>query len=133
MRYLLDTHTLLWAIGRSSELSREARTVLEDPGNEIFVSTISLWEISLKYALGRLVLGSIGPEDIPSYCGRLGFEIVPVDAATASTYHLLRKSEHHRDPFDRMLVHQCIREKMALVSRDARMRSYEDQGLICVW
>lgn len=133
MKYLLDTHALLWSIGKSNELSGKVGRILEDSSNEIFVSAVSLWEISLKYGLGRLVLGSIGPEDIPVYCRRIGFQIVPVGAKEASTYHNLLRLKNHKDPFDRMLIHQCIQMKMILLSRDARMGSYKKQGLKCIW
>ncbi len=129
MKYLLDTHVLLWSIGKSQELSGEALELLEDSSNEIFVSSISLWEVSLKYSLGKLVLGSIGPEDIPSYCNRLGYQILPIGPIEASTYHKLERFNNHKDPFDRMLIHQCIQMKMILISRDARMDQYEKQGL----
>ena len=109
------------------------RGILEDSSNEIFVSSVSLWEVSLKYSLGKLVLGSIGPEDIPPYCERLGFQIVPMGPVEASTYYKLKRIENHRDPFDRMLIHQCIQMKMIFISRDARMDQYKKQGLRCIW
>ncbi len=133
MQYLLDTHTLLWSIGKSEELSDTARGILEDSANEIFVSTVSLWEISLKYGLGKLVLGSIAPDDIPSCCDRLGFQIMPIGSLEASTYHNQGRAENHRDPFGRMLIHQGIQTKMILVSRDARMSLYKKHGLKCIW
>ncbi|GAH52557.1 unnamed protein product, partial [marine sediment metagenome] len=133
MKYLLDTHVLLWSISKSKELSGKARGIIEDSSNEVFVSSVSLWEISLKYSLGKLVLGSIGPEDIPSYCNRLGYQIMPIGPIEASTYHNLKKFEDHKDPFDRMLIHQCIQMKMILVSRDTRMGLYKKQGLKCIW
>ena len=133
MKYLLDTHTLLWSIGKSKELSGKARGILEDAGNEIFVSSVSLWEISLKYGLGKLVLGSIGPEDIPIESDRMGFRTLPIGSVEASTYHTLKRFENHKDPFDRMLIHQSIQMKMILISRDSRMEQYRMENLRCVW
>lgn len=133
MRYLLDTHALLWSIGRSDRLSRAARDIIRSPTNEIVVSAVSLWETSLKYAVGKLLLGSMAPEDIPGHCESLGYEIVPLGPADASTYHWLPRVSVHRDPFDRMLVHQCIRMRTTLVSRDARMKHYRTHGLEQVW
>lgn len=133
MRYVVDTHVLLWSIGQSELLSDQASAILSDLTNEILVSVVSLWEVSLKYGLGKLVLGSITPGDIPAYCKRLRYEIAPIDADDAATYHDLRRVESHRDPFDRMLIHQCIRKKAFLISKDRRMYQYEDQGLRCIW
>ena len=133
MTYLLDTHTLLWSIGQSHRLSATARDLIRDRTNEIAVSSVSLWEISLKYGIGKLVLGSIAPDDIPGHCRTLGFRVVPLDAGDASTYHALPRIAEHRDPFDRMLVHQCIRMGASLVTRDARLACYEPHGLARVW
>ena len=133
MRYLLDTHTLLWSIGQSHRLSTAARDLIRDRANEIVVSTVSLWEISLKYAIGKLLLGSMAPDDVPMHCESLGFPIVQLDAGDASTYHTLPRTVEHRDPFDRMLVHQCIRMRASLVTRDARLACYEPYGLVRFW
>ena len=133
MRYLLDSHTLLWSIGQSNRLSSTARDLIRDRANEIVVSSVSLWEISLKYGIGKLVLGSIAPDDIPAHCESLGFEIVPLESGDASTCHTLPRTLEHRDPFDRMLVHQCIRMRASLVTRDARLVCYEPYGLTRIW
>ncbi len=133
MTYLLDTHTLLWSIGQSHRLSRKARDIIRDRSNEIVVSSVSLWEISLKYGIGKLVLGSVAPDDIPGHCQSLGFRVVPLESGDASTYHALPRMVEHRDPFDRMLVHQCIRMGASLVTRDARLVCYESHGLARVW
>ena len=133
MQYLLDTHTLLWSIGKSSKLSGTARRIIEDSSHEIFASSVSLWEVALKYSLGKILLGSISPEDLPSYCDRLGFQLMPLEPNDASTYHRLAKIDDHRDPFDRMLIHQCIQRSMILISRDGRFGRYRMHGLKCTW
>ena len=133
MTYLLDTHTLLWSIGQSRQLSSTARDLIRDRVNEIVVSSVSLWEISLKYGIGKLVLGSMAPDDIPGHCASLGYRIVRLDPEDASTYHTLPRVVDHRDPFDRMLVHQCIRMRASLVTRDARLACYDPYGLARLW
>jgi len=133
MRYLLDTHTLLWSIGQSHQLSTTARDLIRNRANEIVVSSVSLWEISLKYGVGKLVLGSMAPDDVPAHCESLGFRLAQLDPGDASTYHTLPRMVEHRDPFDRMLVHQCVRMRARLISRDARMVCYKPYGLECVW
>ena len=131
--YLLDTHALLWSIGQSHLLSAVARDLIRDRANEVVVSSVSLWEISLKYGMGKLVLGSMAPDDIPGYCESLGFRILELDAGSASTYHALPRITEHRDPFDRMLVHQCLRSRASLVTRDTRLARYEPYGLARIW
>ena len=133
MTYLLDTHVLLWTIGTSTRLSSPAREIVEDSRNRVLVSTVSLWEASLKYGLGKLKLDPLVPEELPDHCRRLGFEVVPLAAADAASYHRLPRVNEHRDPFDRMLVHQCLRGDLVLVSRDGRMASYRPHGLRQVW
>ena len=131
--YLLDTHVLLWSIGQSHLLSAAARELIRDRVNEVVVSSVSLWEISLKYGIGKLVLGSMAPDDIPGYCDSLGFRILDLDPASATTYHTLPRVAEHRDPFDRMLVHQCIRQRATLVTGDSRLALYEPYGLARTW
>ena len=133
MTYLLDTHTLLWSIGQSDRLSATARDLIRDRVNVIVVSSVSLWEISLKYGIGKLVLGSMAPDDVPGHCESLGFRIARLDPGDASTYHTLPRMVEHRDPFDRMLVHQCIRMRANLLTRDTRLACYEPYGLVCIW
>ena len=133
MTYLLDTHALLWSIGQSHLLSVTARDLIRDRANEVVVSTVSLWEISLKYGIGKLVLGSMAPDDLPAHCDNLGFRILELDPGSASTYHTLPRIAEHRDPFDRMLVHQCIRLRAHLVTRDTRLVHYEAYGLARIW
>ena len=133
MTYLLDTHALLWSIGQSHLLSVTARDLIRDRANEVVVSSVSLWEVSFKYGIGKLVLGSMAPDDIPGYCVKLGFRIRDLDSGSASTYHTLPRIAEHRDPFDRMLVHQCIRMRASLVTRGTRLAYYEPYGLACIW
>ena len=133
MTWLLDTHALLWSIGDSQRLSATARDVIRNRGNEIVVSSVSLWEISLKHGIGKIVLGSMAPDDIPGHCRSLGFRVVQLDPGDASTYHALPRMVEHRDPFRRMLVHQCIRMRASLVTRDTRLACYEPYGLARVW
>lgn len=83
MSYLLDTHTVLWSIGNSDLLSRKARTLLSEPENIIYVSAVSLWEISIKFGLKKLNLENLAPEDIPRYIEKIGFEMIELSAKEA--------------------------------------------------
>jgi len=98
MKYLLDTHTMIWAVTDTAKLSLNARQILANPNHQILVSAVSFWEISLKYSLGKLELNNIAPEDFPTACTAMDFDILPLDAQAASTFHFL-KATWHKDPF----------------------------------
>jgi PIN domain nuclease of toxin-antitoxin system len=133
MNVLLDTHTLLWSIGKSGELSGRAAAVLEDGANEVFVSAVSLWEIELKCRAGKLVLKPLAIADIPPVCESLGFTLIPLDAADVLAAARLNRNRMHKDPFDRMLIAQCIRNRFTFLSRDARLGHYQADGLSWLW
>jgi PIN domain nuclease of toxin-antitoxin system len=132
MRYLLDTHTMVWALTNTTQLSANVRQILENPSNQILISPISFWEISLKYSLGKLMLEGITPEVFPSACLAVDFDILPLDSNLEATLHLL-KSTHHKDPFDRMLIWHSIVLKIPLVSKDTMVAHYASEGLQVVW
>ena len=131
MNYLLDTHTFLWALMKPAELSGPASRIITSSTNEIHVSTISFWEISLKYSLGKLDLKGITPADMPEAAQAARFSILPIESEDAATYHQLLKTVH-KDPFDRMIVWQCIRRHWPLISSDTLLHLYQPQGLILV-
>jgi PIN domain nuclease of toxin-antitoxin system len=119
---LLDTHAFLWWIGDDPRLSERAREVLSDGDNDLVFSAASGWEIAIKARLGRLqVLG-----DLNTYLYRQLTEnytsVLPVHLSHALRVHAL--PDHHRDPFDRLLVAQAIVEEMPLLSADPRIARY---------
>jgi PIN domain nuclease of toxin-antitoxin system len=133
MKLVLDTHTLLWSIGKSNELPRRVINELEDSINEIIISAVSLWEIALKYSIGKLIIESFDIREIPKYCKEMGFELIPLDPIEALNSLQLPLKENHKDPFDRMLIYQCIQNKYTLVSKDSRLKLYTDDGLKYIW
>jgi PIN domain nuclease of toxin-antitoxin system len=128
MTYLLDTHYMLWAIADTAKISKKVKDVLVDPDQQIIVSTISFWEVSLKSAIGKLEIIGFAPEDLPDACLQIGFDIRHLSPEDSSTYHKL-KAAHHRDPFDRMLIWQAIRNDYILISADNMVRKYVSEGL----
>lgn len=132
MSFLLDTHALLWAIIDQRKLSSKVTAILEDGANEIFVSSVSFWEISLKYGLGKLELDNILPEDIPKLSEETGFSFLPLLPVEAAGYHKLN-ANWHRDPFDRMLIWQAINNNLTLLSKDKNMIHYKSVGLKLAW
>ena len=119
MRYLLDTHTLAWAVGNASLLSKRVRLVLSDPKNELWVSPVTIWEMSIQYAAGKWpeVAPFLDDKQYDQFTQRLGtqelFVRVP-HTRLAGQFKLT-----HKDPFDRLLAAQAVLEGMTLVSKDA--------------
>lgn len=132
MSYLLDTHSFLWAVFSPEKLSRRARATISDASNTVGLSSISLWEISLKFSLGKLVLENTSPEALAVAAREMGLEIISPSAEEAASFHKLPRAAH-RDPFDRMLAWQAIQRKWVLVTRDAALSEYRKAGLKTLW
>ena len=115
MRLLLDTHTFLWWHTDDSRLTANVRDSVRDTP-DVFVSAASAWEISIKQALGKLE-GFSAAESVGRALTRYGFSELPVSIAHAE--RVLTLPMHHRDPFDRLLVAQCLCEGLVLVTRPA--------------
>lgn len=132
MSFLLDSHTLIWAIIDPGKLSYKVRHILEDSDNSILVSSISFWEISLKYSLGKLNLEGVLPQQLPELAKETGFELVGLSPLEAATYHQL-EAKWHRDPFDRMLIWQAIQNNFTVISNDNHFANYKSVGLKVMW
>jgi PIN domain nuclease of toxin-antitoxin system len=113
MKFLLDTHSLLWTVFEPDKLSTEAQEIIVDQQNIICVSLISLWEISIKQNIGRLDI----PKEFFEVVITGGFEMLPLSIAQIEQYQKLPL--HHRDPFDRMLIVQAKEQKLILITRDS--------------
>ncbi len=118
MRPLLDTHAVIWAVSSPATLAPAARAVIEDPANDVFVSSASVWEITIEEALGKLTL----PASIEEAIGGSSFDALPITHAHAVLAG--RLPPHHRDLFDRMLVAQALIDGLTIVTRDATIPRY---------
>ena len=119
MRFLLDTHILLWWLGDDERLSVEVREVIGNSENFIFVSAATVWEMSIKKSLGKLSV----PNDLLDKLKENNFDILNITAV-----HGLRVEDlphHHKDPFDRMLIAQALVEELTLISGDAKLKLYD--------
>jgi PIN domain nuclease of toxin-antitoxin system len=126
MRLLIDTHVLVWAFTEPGRLPSSVTVLLEDWGNEILVSAASAYEIEFKRPIDPL-LGRL-PVDLPFAVGAEGFgwrSITPADAIMAA-----RLPRHHRDPWDRIMVAQCLLDGVPLISCDGRLAEY---GVQLIW
>ena len=119
MRYLLDSHTLLWAVSQPKELSHQAREEITSSHNVLFVSLASLWELRIKESLGKIKL----PEKFYHQLPEAGYELLALSLSHIDTFGKL--PFHHRDPFDRMLVAQAMVEQLILMTRDEEIPHYE--------
>ncbi len=122
MKLLLDTHTFLWFIGGSAELSYGAKALTEDSENEVFLSIASLWEMAIKISLKKLILAKPFDTFIPEQLALN--QIALLNISVAHTADVATLPFHHRDPFDRLLIAQAKVENMALISRDEAFDSY---------
>lgn len=118
MKLILDTHVVLWMVGRRSELSADLQTILDDPDNTLLASSAAVVEVSIKTAKGQLRV----PEDWPERVEAAGCAFLPITARHARRLRTLPLM--HEDPFDRLLVAQALEENAVLVTRDADLRLY---------
>jgi PIN domain nuclease of toxin-antitoxin system len=132
MNYLLDTHTFLWTIAKSKNLSIVASKAIRTPDNEIFVSAVSLWEIAIKSRLGKIDLGGIKPEELLNSAEKMEFQLIGLSPEESSTYGNL-KEPTHKDPFDRMIIWQAIQRNMILISKDQEFSKFKKYGLELLW
>lgn len=127
MKLLLDTCTFLWVISGSDQLSTPAREAFTTPSNDVYLSAVSAWEISVKWRLGRLSLAEAPDRLIPLW--RQIHGILPLPVAEEACLYEARLPDLHKDPFDRMLVCQAIAEGMVLLTPDELIRQYPVRSL----
>ncbi len=117
MRLLLDTHVLLWWL-TSERMSARAKAAISSAESNVWVSTATVWELSIKSALGKLTL----PDDLGDQLARHQFDVLPVALDHALAVRSLPAL--HADPFDRMLVAQAQCDELTLVTRDKNIKRY---------
>ena len=119
MRFLLDTHVLLWWLANDQNLSADIRGVIGNPNNICFVSAVTIWEIAIKNSIGKLRQ----PDDLLAVLQDNRFQILDISAV-----HCLRVGGlpwHHKDPFDRLLISQALVEDFVLISVDEKFKLYD--------
>ena len=121
MKFLLDTHLLLWVAGEPGRLSAAARQLLEDPQNELLFSAASLWEISIKKGLGRNDF-RVDPRLLRRGLLDNGYGELPICSEHAVMIESLPPL--HKDPFDRLLLAQALVEGITLLTADAMVAQY---------
>jgi len=132
MNYLLDTHTLIWAITEKNKLSAKVRKVFENADNVFFISSITYWEIALKFSTGKLKLLGFLPDEILSLSLESGFQLIPLSPDESATYYKL-KVTLRKDPFDRILIWQAMQRNLIFITNDKSISNYKDTGLKILW
>ncbi len=122
MKFLLDTHTLLWWLADDPLLSKTARDTIADPSHDIYVSAASAWEIATKFKKGKLPTGALVLPDFSGIVAEEGFGNMPVTSDHMVGSALLPGD--HRDPFDRMLAAQALLENMILLTTDEKLPEF---------
>jgi PIN domain nuclease of toxin-antitoxin system len=131
MKYIVDTHVLLWSFIDPEKLSSNISQMLTDEGNIIYYSPINLWEISIKYGLKKLDLKGITPEDFYKEIDNSFYICKEINKNDLITSYKL--PVYHKDPFDRFLIWEAIRNNFALISTDKNMELYKKDGLIIAY
>ena len=126
MRLLLDTHVALWAVSDDPRLSDIARKLIADRANEIFVSVATLWEISIKFGLGRDRVNAmpIGSDTARAYFLSAGYKLL--DISSAHVQALQHLAPIHNDPFDRILLAQSYEMPLRFLTHDQVLPLYGD-------
>lgn len=120
MRLLLDTHVLIWAVADPERLDSAVLEAIAAPGNDVLVSSASVWEIAIKRTLGRI---DFPVDELPGLLDRMGVEALPISIDHAIVAGSLPR--HHNDPFDRMLIAQAKVDNAVLLTDDAQFRRYD--------
>lgn len=122
MKILLDTCAFLWLTTDAPELSDKARILFQNTDNMVYLSSVSVWEIIVKHQLGKLPLPSTADEFIKQQCEKHFIEYLSLDEK--AVFNLNQLPNHHRDPFDRMLVCQAIAHDLTVLTADELITQY---------
>ena len=127
MKYLIDTHILLWMASEQTQISSKIRKILSDEKCEIYLSVASIWEMAIKISLGKLGL----PVELKQFIQAqvLDNGIILMSVKKEHTYLLTKLPFHHRDPFDRLLVSQSSVEDLAILTADKIFKKYDIQSI----
>ncbi len=134
MKLLLDTHIILWALDDNPRLPALARSLIVDSENEIYYSSASVWETTIKY-MAKPDKIHINGSKLSDFCRRMGYRMLPitdnhVKALETLTYHNQEKA--HNDPFDRIMIAQAKAENLRFVTHDSKISFYEEACVMAV-
>ena len=125
MKFVLDTHSLIWYLEKNPKLGLQKVSLIEDSNNQILVSMVSLWEISIKSGLGKLNLPlGLSISQLEQHLLGLDFQILGILSKHLDELQMLPL--HYRDPFDRLLIAQTKNEQATLMTDDTAIQQYTE-------
>lgn len=127
MRILIDTHVFIWWTSDSQKLSLAVYNLLTNPKTQVILSVVSIWEMQIKLSLGKLELKTALPELVEDEVKQNRIELLPLDLS--HIYALSNLPNHHRDPFDRLLIAQAKSEELVIISIDEKFDGYDIERL----
>ncbi|MBR4903065.1 MAG: type II toxin-antitoxin system VapC family toxin [Selenomonadaceae bacterium] len=134
MKLLIDTHIIIWLYEGNKKLSAKARDMITDLNNEIYFSTLSIFEIELKHKNNPENMPHSG-EEIISYCKTFGFKPLTLELNHVLTFKTLKRKEGkplHKDPFDNLLLAQAVAEEMMFITHDEHIAEYDSENIFKV-
>lgn len=134
MKLLLDTHIILWALDDNPKLPNEARALIMDLKNEIYYSSASVWETTIKY-MSRPDKIRISGSRLSELCQEMGYQMVPIIDKHVKALEMLvfhNPNETHNDPFDRIMIAQAKADGLKFVTHDSKIPFYEEDCVIVV-
>jgi PIN domain nuclease of toxin-antitoxin system len=129
VRFLLDTSVILWSVAEEHKLNARALETIRSKTDALYMSTVSAWEIAIKYDLGDLPLRTEPVFFVPEVVRGMGMHVL--DITSVHAIEVGRLPHHHRDPFDRMLIAQANVKGMTLLTSDRIFGKYEVQQVYC--
>lgn len=134
MRLLLDTHIILWALDDNPQLSEQAKALIVDRKNDIYYSSASVWETTIKY-MAKPDKIHISGSKLSELCRKMGYRMLPiadyhVKALETLIYH--NHSQAHNDPFDRIMIAQAKADGLKFVTHDSKIPFYDEECVISV-
>ena len=118
MKYLLDTHIVLWWLTTPEKINKKAQKIIKDKSNVIYISSASIWEMAIKKSIGRLTL----PHNLLEMIAIQSFKLLPISAE--ESLGVADLPMHHTDPFDRMLIMQAKLHDLIIITRDSKIAEY---------
>lgn len=128
MRYLLDTHTLLWIVDDNPKLGNKAKSIYLNEKNDIYTSIASVWEIAIKSSLKKLEIPGTLSEFVREHVRGNKIDIMSIELT--HLYQLENLTYFHRDPFDRLIISQAIVENIPVLSND---EAFDDYPIQRIW
>jgi len=129
MKYLIDTHILIWLAISPQEISKEVLRTLENPENKV---AVSFWEIAIKLSIGKLDLQGLKISDLVQFCDEQNIRIIQLPLSAVEQYQRLPKKENHKDPFGRLLISLSIADNYTFVSADGKVDLCREDGLVYI-